>query len=430
MLSRMALLVVAAATGAVAATGHAVSCTTDEDCSLNGVCATGGCVCDPGWTTLPFGLKNAMSPGCGYLDFEASPVSECGPACAFHGGKGGVDRNTTSWGGSVQKADGNYWMFAAEMSRGCDLSHWQTNSQVVSAVADSPLGPFVRQDLVIPPWSHNPQAVVAPDGTWVIFTLGPGFGRRAQANCTRDRGQRAKVKDSEEAEEQRTAFAAHAAGSSLAPVNFTVHSAPGPQGPWTPHTFSPVGWNVSWSLQNPGNWNPAPVFLPDGSLRVMAHTDWAPWAGETILTAAHWKGPYTVRGSDLLDHCAFCEEDPFMWRDKRGHWHVLYHRMFDPYGALDPHWGKWKAQPASNPVPRGWSGGHAFSRDGFSWSNWSRCYNTSVTLTDGKVVEHNRRERPKLLFDSDGSPTHLYNGVFDAAGSSVTYTIVAPIKQQ
>ena len=26
----------------------------------------------------------------------------------------------------------------------------------------------------------------------------------------------------------------------------------------------------------------------------------------------------------------------FMWKDKRGNWHVLYHRMFDPAGPLDP----------------------------------------------------------------------------------------------
>ncbi len=420
MLQLITLLATTVVSGAALAMTSTVPCATDEDCSLNGVCDKGDCDCDPGWTTLPFGPDNAMSPGCGYLDFEASPISECGPACAFHGGKGGVDRNVSSWGGSVQKQDGQYWMFAAEMSHGCDLRTWQTNSQVVSAVADTPVGPFVRQDVVIPPWSHNPQAVVAPDGTWVIFTLGPGFGKRVQANCTHG-------KDEAEANEQKTSVA-HAVGSSL--VNFTVHSAPRPQGPWKSHTFFPVGWNTSWSLQNPGNWNPAPVFLPDGSLRVMAHTDWAPWAGETILTAPHWKGPYTVRGSDLVDHCAYCEEDPFMWRDKRGNWHVLYHRMFDPYGPLDPLWGKWKTQPAGNPVPQGWAGGHAFSRDGFTWSKWSRCYNTSVVLTDGRVVEHNRRERPKLIFDSSGSPTHLYNGVFDTTGSSVTFTIVAPIKRE
>ena len=58
----------------------AVPCQTDEDCSLNGVCASGLCDCDDGWTTLPHGVNNAMLPGCGYLDFLPVNATECGPA--------------------------------------------------------------------------------------------------------------------------------------------------------------------------------------------------------------------------------------------------------------------------------------------------------------------------------------------------------------
>ena len=54
------------------------------------------------------------------------------------------------------------------------------------------------------------------------------------------------------------------------------------------------------------------MLLADGSVRLMAHTSWAPWAGEVILEARSWQGPYKVVGSDLIDHCAYCEEDPFM----------------------------------------------------------------------------------------------------------------------
>eukprot|EP01051_Picozoa_sp_SAG22_P023915 SAG22_NODE_6387_length_863_cov_0.941099_2_plen_85_part_00 len=48
-----------------------------------------------------------------------------------------------------------------------------------------------------------------------------------------------------------------------------------------------------------------------------------------------------------------------MWEDHRGHWHVLYHRMFDGEGKLDPNWGKadgsWKH---SRPIPSpGFAGG-------------------------------------------------------------------------
>ena len=75
----------------------------------------------------------------------------------------------------------------------------------------------------------------------------------------------------------------------------------------------------------------------------------------------------------------------------------------------------------------GWAGGHAFSADGLKWSTWNRCYNTSLPLTNGTTVEVNRRERPKLLFDPKGKPTHLYNGAITDWG---TYTIVAPINHQ
>ena len=69
------------------------------------------------------------------------------------------------------------------------------------------------------------------------------------------------------------------------------------------------GWtNLSWTLQTPGNWNPAPVALPGGGVRVMAHTDWGPWAGEVILEAPSWKGPYKVVSGDEIDHCDYCEE--------------------------------------------------------------------------------------------------------------------------
>ena len=40
----------------------------------------------------------------------------------------------------------------------------------------------------------------------------------------------------------------------------------------------------------------------------MAHTSYVGWSGEVILEASSWKGPYKVVGSDLIDHCEYCEE--------------------------------------------------------------------------------------------------------------------------
>ena len=101
--------------------------------------------------------------------------------------------------------------------------------------------------------------------------------------------------------------------------------------------------------------------------------------------------------------------------------------MFDGAGPLDPNWGQedgsWKRPGTPVPSP-GWAGGHAFSQDGLAWSNWTRCYNTSASLVGGGKFEFHRRERPKLLFDKAGIPTHLFNG---AIAPESTYTIVAPL---
>jgi hypothetical protein len=178
----------------------------------------------------------------------------------------------------------------------CDLGQWSTNSQVVAAVASTPVGPFVRQGVAVPAWSHNPAVIQAPDGTLVIYTLGSGAANGALQNCSGGGTVAA------------AAAAAAAPGLAAASANnFTVHSAASPRGPWTATTVTIQGWNSSWNL---GNWNPAPVMMVDGRVRVMAHTSYVGWSGEVILEAPSWRGPYKVVGSDLIDHCEQCEEDP------------------------------------------------------------------------------------------------------------------------
>ena len=104
-----------------------------------------------------------------------------------------------------------------------------------------------------------------------------------------------------------------------------------------------------------------------------------------------------------------------------------------------------------------WAGGHLFSEDGTSWGAFVRAYNTTLPLegggppavfqrcvgrgcqcdkyyvqrSHGQITRcqcpalERRRERPKLLFDASGRPTHLYNGAIAQDGS--TYSIIAPL---
>ena len=109
----------------------------------------------------------------------------------------------------------------------------------------------------------------------------------------------------------------------------------------------------------------------------------------------------------------FWSPDPFLWTDKRDNYHVLYHRM----GAG---------------VPSGWLGHHAWSRDGFTWSNTQPVYDNTFPIEGfpGTVagIANGGAQRPKLLVQN-GTATHLYvagpmSGCPKCKGD---YTLVSPL---
>lgn len=89
--------------------------------------------------------------------------------------------------------------------------------------------------------------------------------------------------------------------------NWTDRSA------WQAYNASIVG--LPAEFQFPGNWNPAPVALPDGRVRIMVHTGWSGktrdiegWSGEVIVEADSWRGPYRMISSRDITNCIRCEE--------------------------------------------------------------------------------------------------------------------------
>ena len=95
-------------------------------------------------------------------------------------------------------------------------------------------------------------------------------------------------------------------------------------------------------------------------------------------------------------------EDPFIWQDMQGHWHILAH-VYNllPCGDGDPS----KVTAACN-----YTSGHIFSRDGLT--NWNMADAEPYSLkidNDGSAGLVATRERPKLLFDEITSePTRIY----------------------
>jgi len=333
------------------------------------------------------------------------------PATWPNGYGGGNISKYTSWGGNILRTgDGVYHLFVSEIIGGCTLSAWGENSRCVHATGASLQGPFAYADTAVTTWCHNAAHLLAPDGTVVLFHIGTGdsgsFKNCSAAEAPADAGAPA-------------AAAAAAAGGS------TVHTAPGPDGPWTPVPVAntPGGGNCN---------NPAPTVAPNGT--------WYIVCGSDLLTAATYAGPWAaVPGANIGGatgpRVPGNYEDPFLYIDPRGNWHVIYHvyqtfRTDSCVGSI--------------------VSGHVYSPDGITWfstdaspyTNQVWWANNAGPVPGGGPTTLATRERPKLFFDPvSGNPVALINGVtldvsscpdvatgcVDCKYNDITSTLVQPL---
>jgi hypothetical protein len=345
-------------------------CTTEMDCSLNGNCSKDACRCDPGW----------KGDACDVLDFRPATSKEEVLQGAYQGG-------FASWGASVFFENGKYHMFAAEMAEHCGLNSYTYNSVVVHATAHKPEGPFVRDKVVVPNQSHNPTVVRAPNGSWVLYHIGCGQNiRKCITGCknnTTPSGAKGKVGPLLPPDDD--GYQCHPGYGD--PPNVLV--APTLDGPWRLH-----GLTVNTSKWFKHFDNPAPYIFPNGSVLALSRRYPTHGSGNGsqigIVTSADWfAGPYIYPARRIPFLHVHSVEDPFLWRNKRGSFHALFHN--------------WAGSTA---------GAHAYSPDGLTWT-WSPTptYTKTVELADGSSFTFKRRERPHLLLDAERNPTHLYNGV-------------------
>ena len=362
--------------GAVSLVSAASACTDDFDCSLAGSCVNGKCECQA-WTKgddcaalnlVPLSSADAVRP-------IVEPTSPPG--------------NWTRWGGSVVHdvdGDGMYHMFAAEMAEGCTLGVWTFKSQVMHATSSSAMGPFTRVGIAIPYEAHNPVVTRDPsDGTWLIWTCGCPYKPTHAAGC---------------ASEKVTC-----PGGAQAQWTTTVYSSASLSGPWKAHPD--ILGNITRGRL--GSQNVSPVFdakSKSGALTLMFkgpdnNTE------ASIATAPSWRGPYTLRHVNVFARYFaqnITNEDCYLWQSSAdGCWHVLSHRM--------------------SPADRGTfvSGGHAFAKDLNDWRYaLTPAYTDQLALSGGGTYNLQRRERPQLLFGSDGLPALLFNGVTKSTGGDGT----------
>lgn len=91
-------------------------------------------------------------------------------------------------------------------------------------------------------------------------------------------------------------------------------------------------------------------------------------------------------------------QDPFLWQNSYGHWHALSHT--------------YTHQPAG-PGKQNSISGHLFARnlEGPWHVSPDEPYDNLVHYADNTTQTFSTMERPKLMFDVDGNPTHITNGV-------------------
>ena len=79
----------------------------------------------------------------------------------------------------------------------------------------------------------------------------------------------------------------------------------------------------------------------------------------------------------------------------------------------------------------GYSGAHAISADGvsYSWTKPALAYTTTHKWSDGKTRTMKHQERPQVLLGADGSPTHFYFATDTGLdGSQEFWNMVIPLR--
>ena len=142
-------------------------------CSLNGEQSGAACACDEGWE----------GSACGQLALQPAPplAQQVSPPAAL--AEDNAKANAT-WGVSViGPIGGVFHGYMTEIANHCLLGEYGIASQVAHLTSSSPLGPWTRRGVALEGFAHNPQAVLAPNGSVLLFHIGQQLAPGCLADC-------------------------------------------------------------------------------------------------------------------------------------------------------------------------------------------------------------------------------------------------------
>lgn len=372
-------------------------CAGAADCSFNGECLRGTCLCRQGW----------RGPTCAALNLGPAPRNN-----------GFQHRNASSWGGSIVRDEqGVYHMFSSFITEGCGLDAWSTNSEIVRATAHTPTGPYTMQEVVAERFAHEPNLIfgTGPDSVVLLGTMDPEPPTR-YTNCTH--GQTHMTPPAPPLHPARNTYLWSAA-TPEGLVNSTRQLAiSAPKWNTDPlHNGAVCDTNAAAAMGLSGNIVGLWRHCETSTLHTVPHTFTA--VNATIASAYR---PNVSVNVPFLSHAG--AEDPMVWTypgqlSGRGQWPVYHALLHDEQ----------LTRCADGPVGC-WPGGrHAFSVDnGATWEYSSLdAYNGTVTYTDGAVEDYYLRARPHLLLSSEGRLVALSNGLRPTKASDYVFTLVQPV---
>lgn len=321
-----------------------------------------------------------------FPDGAATPAITLAPARRDNGFH---DSAYWIWCGSVVwcAEDGNHHMFASRWPRGLAFSpNWCFNSEVVRAVSPTPEGPYRFQDAVLPPrdpacfdgrCTHNP-LIRFFNGTYYLYYMGTTYPEPPPV-------------PGEAIPRERYLAAWNRKRIGLATSRSVF-------GPWT-RSPEPL------LLPRPDRWdatittNPAVAILAGGVTYMVyksrAHADAPLQLGVAVAPSPN--GPFTRLGDTPLfaDRPDLHLEDPFLWHDGASFHLLLKDNFKGTAGGITGEWG---------------AGVHLLSDDCVRWrlADPAKAYSRRIVWEDGSESSLAHLERPFLLQDAGGTPTHLF----------------------
>lgn len=327
-------------------------------------------------------------------------------------GGGYHDPDYWVWGSSVIKGeDGKYHMFASRWLKKLGFGKWVTNSEVVHAIADTPVGPYKTVGGVLPVrgkdyWdgmcTHNPR-VVKYGNKYLLYYFGNTYDfdqpNLENKNLSRENWTKAWMN-------KRIGVA----------ISKSVY------GPWK-RLDKPV------IEPRKGHWdatitsNPAPVVNDKTGEILLIYKSSTVGPQPPLLLgvskATKPEGPYERLSEEPIfrfetpgkEHVDV--EDPFVWWNGEKYEAIIKDRSGEICGEEG-------------------GGIHAWSNDGVKWQLFSevKAYSRDVMWDDGSLTHQNHFERAFLLIEN-GVPTHFFaaTGNGDKAWSfDKTWNMVIPLK--